>query len=167
MLTIQGSETLTERIIKLWEVNGGTFRSRFFHMSDQDFIAWRDGFNIAAPTLARDITQTPEGLLELVDAWESKVPMSDRCTIKRHQAAVDDTNERNYDANIRPGWYRHMLNTVAPASYSDTDWLELIDLTITRWKQAGQYMINKKTAGRAMKANEEKYLSDSLCRYRL
>ena len=55
-----------------------------------------------------------------------------------------------------------MLNRQAPASYSDTDWLELIDLTISRWKQAGQYMINKKTAGRAMIADEEKYLSDSL-----
>ena len=103
MLSIQASEMLTERIIKLCEVNGGTFCSCFFHMSNADFIAWRDAFNICAPALAREITQTPEGLLELVDAWENKVPMSDRCTIKRHQAAVDDTNERNYNVNIRPG----------------------------------------------------------------
>ena len=101
MLTIQGAEALTERIIKLWEANGGTHRSRFFHMSDQDFIAWRDGFNIAAPNLARDVTQTPEGLLVLADAWENQVPQSGRCTIKRHQAAVDDTNERDYIVNIR------------------------------------------------------------------
>ena len=55
-----------------------------------------------------------------------------------------------------------MLNTAAPASYSDTDWLELIDLTIIRWKLAGQYMLSKKTAGRAMVEDEEKYLADSL-----
>ena len=121
MLTIQGAEALTERIIKLWEANGGTHRSRFFHMSDQDFIAWRDGFNIAAPNLARDVTQTPEGLLVLADAWENQVPQSGRCTIKRHQAAVDDTNA---------AWYQHVLNRQAPASYSDTDCIELIDITI-------------------------------------
>ena len=162
MLTIQGAEALTERIIKLWEANGGTHRSRFFHMSDQDFIAWRDGFNIAAPNLARDVTQTPEGLLVLADAWENQVPQSGRCTIKRHQAAVDDTNARNYTVNIRPAWYRHVLNRQAPASYSDTDWIELIDITIESWKQAGQYMMEKRTAGRAMIADEDKYLNDSL-----
>ena len=55
-----------------------------------------------------------------------------------------------------------MLNRQAPASYSNTDWIELIDITISSWKQAGQYMLEKRTAGRAMIADEEKYLNDSL-----
>ena len=74
MLTIEGAEKLTESVIKLWEVNGGNPRSRFFHMSNQDFVAWRDGFNIAAPNLVRDVTQSPEGLLVLTNAWENQIP---------------------------------------------------------------------------------------------
>ena len=162
MLTIEGAEALTESVIKLWEVNGGNPRSRFFHMSNQDFVAWRDGFNIAAPNLVRDVTQSPEGLLVLTNAWENQIPQSGRCTIRRHQAAVDDTNARNYAANVRRTWYTHIFRTQAPASYSDTDWIELIDITVESWKEAAQYMVEKKTAGRAMIASEDKYLHDSL-----
>mgnify|MGYP006975836284 CR=1 FL=1 len=111
-------------------------------MSNADFIAWRDAFNISAPAVAPLITQTPEGLLELVDTWENKVPNAQRCTVRLQQAAVDDGGGRRYNA--------------------DTDWLEVINLTVNRWKQAGQYMVNKKTDGISMIEDEEKYLADSL-----
>ena len=55
MLTIEGAEALTESVIKLWEVNGGNPRSRFFHMSNQDFVAWRDGFPPPAAAAATSI----------------------------------------------------------------------------------------------------------------
>ena len=62
----------------------------------------------------------------------------------------DPTQGRNYPANVRRNWYRHIKGHDPPELGSDQEWQSLLDTVIKGWKLTAEYMIAKQLAGNNM-----------------
>ena len=76
---------------------------------------------------------------------------------------IDDAgNQRRYQADVRGHWYTHVLNDALPPDSADREWVDLINEANQGWKEAAEFLIEKRNKGRIMMDDEASYQEASL-----
>ena len=152
---------LAEATVRLWDYAGNACQGKFFRLTQPEFTTWKTE-NQVARILQEDIQQDPSGLHRLTRYWTEKIPQMSRCTRRIHESINDAGNQRRYPADVRGHWYAHVLNDDLPPDSADREWVDLINGANQGWKEATEFLIEKRNRGRTMIEDEVSYQQASV-----